>query len=223
MLWKWNINSASDYRLLRPSIWGAVIPRLSFPLTLSWYIQSTWRDLSGLYLKSQWWALCNWVLHTWCQPQFMSLTTIPLVKSCWKPGGGKQTQCHRDINCLWHSAAIGCTSLLHTITFIISFYGSSRSAWLCSSVSLGLIDATVYASEIWNRRPSKVPVAAKSRDRHMNPFQVCQETCCWKNSSDPHCYGNVNSNNAVICAAEPALQLTVGHCHKNIRVVNYLQ
>lgn len=85
------------------------------------------RVLSGLQTQPQWWALCNWALHTRCQPQFMSLTTTPLVKACWKPGGGKQPQRWADINCLWHSAAIGCTSLLHTITFIISLYGSSCS------------------------------------------------------------------------------------------------
>lgn len=92
--------------------------------------EHTERDFSGLQPKPQSWAICNCALRTWCQPQFMSLTTIPLVKPCRRPGGSKQTECRGDINCLWHSAAIGCTSLLHTITFIISFYGSSCSALL---------------------------------------------------------------------------------------------
>ena len=76
-----------------------------------------------------WRTLCNRALHTWCHTQFISLTAIPLVKPCREPRGGKQTQrVEGDINCLWQSASIGCTSLLHTITFIISSYGSSSAS-----------------------------------------------------------------------------------------------
>lgn len=38
------------------------------------------RVLPGLEPRQQRRALSNRVLHTWCQPQFMSLTTILLVK-----------------------------------------------------------------------------------------------------------------------------------------------
>lgn len=96
----------------------------------------------------------------------MSLTTIPLVKPYWKPGGSKQTQCWGDINCLWHSGPIGCTSLLHTITFIISFHGSSCSALFSSIVSLGLLDTAVYASDLCNCWPSEVPVAREHRQAY---------------------------------------------------------
>lgn len=73
-------------------------------------------------------ALFNRALHTWCHTRFISLTAIPLVKPCRGPRGGKQTQrVEGDINCLWQSASSGCTSLLHTITFIISSYGPSSA------------------------------------------------------------------------------------------------
>lgn len=142
----------------------------------SWFTRSTQKDLSGLQPTPQQWALCNWALHTWCQPQFMSLTTIPLVKPYQVPGGSKQTQSWADINSLWHSAPIGCTSLLHTITFIISFHGSSCSTLLSSSVSLGLIDTAVYAWDLCNCRPSEVPLALEHR--HTHPFQDHQENTC---------------------------------------------
>lgn len=54
-------------------------------------------------------------------------------------------------------------SLLHTITFIISFHGSSCSSQLSSSLSLGLIDVAVYARDLFNRWLCDVPLALERR------------------------------------------------------------
>lgn len=90
-------------------------------------LRDAFRDLSCLQAEPQWCAAC-----TGCHLQFMSLASIPLVKPCWRPRGAKQTRCWGDINCLWHSAAIGCTSLLHTITFIISSMDRPAACYLAS-------------------------------------------------------------------------------------------
>lgn len=132
----------------------------------------------------------------------MSLTTIPLVKPYQKPGGSKQTQCWGDINCLWHSAPIGCTSLLHTITFIISFHGSSCSALLSSSVSLGLIDTAVYASDLCNCRPSEVPVALEHRQAYAS-FPRPSGNTCFKNIHSVTCKGNTEAKLPLQWAMSP--------------------
>lgn len=53
------------------------------------------------------------------------------------------------MNHLWHSAPIGCTSLLNTNTFIICLHGSS--SLLSSFLSQGLIDISAYACDLCNR------------------------------------------------------------------------
>lgn len=113
---------------------------------------------------------CNWALHTWCQPQFISLATILLVKPYREPGGSKQTLSWPDINSLWHSAPIGCTSLLHTITFIISFHGSFCSS-LLSSFCPWVLSTSLFMPRIYVTVDSVKSLWLWSAGGQTNPFQ----------------------------------------------------
>lgn len=106
-------------------------------------------DLSGLKPKQQRRmrrALCNRALHTWCQPQFMSLTAIPLVKPCRKPGESKQTESAEEtlIVCdnLPPLVVHLCYTLLHS-----SLASMDPPALLLYSMCLGITATSVLA---WN-------------------------------------------------------------------------